>query len=182
MPHVFDGDPLNLENPARQQILPAMAIIKQADVQSGNIVVDYGSGSGYFTGPLLQVVGDKGMVIAIDQSSKMTQFLKERMGDQPNLTIIQADSLTEIKNPVDFIFIITVLHELPDYRIFLKMAISKIKSSGSIILVDWAKTETSMGPAIHERISKQEIIDFLPKQKIIEHPIDQYFYFLQIFP
>src|SRR5439155_24110882 len=51
-------------------------IIRALDVKDGNVVVDFGSGSGYFTLKLSDAVGPRGEVIAVDLRNLSLQFLR----------------------------------------------------------------------------------------------------------
>ena len=176
MAHIFDGDFSLLECDKRKNILPAKEILEKIGIREGDIVIDYGAGIGYFAIPALDYVGEKGKVIAVDLSSDMITELKKRAGDLPNLKVINGDMLPEER--ADVILLVNVLHELVSPGEFLKQCFAHLLPHGRVIIIDWQKKETDMGPPVDHRTSREEVI-VLAKRKPIEHKIHRFLYFLE---
>src|SRR3970282_2162959 len=68
-----------LMDPDRARYLDPKAILERFPIRSGDTVADIGSGPGFFTVPIAEIVGHQGRVYAIDVEEPM---LAER---QPNL-------------------------------------------------------------------------------------------------
>ncbi len=176
MAHVFHGDFSRLEAPERKSILPAGRILEEARIRAGETVVDFGCGIGYFTMPALDMVGESGKVIAIDLSAERLAELGRRASGRKNLEIVQADNIGEFKG--DVILAITVLHEIDGQAKFVEKCMENLNPSGRLIVIDWQKKETNMGPPIEHRIGKEEVIGMAGK-KPVEHEIDGNLYFLE---
>lgn len=96
--------------------------LAQKYVKSGDTVLDFGCGPGFFTREFAKVVGDKGKVIAVDLQEEMLEILKAKLGPEGLLTRImthkcQPDSINlpaDMKGTVTVAFTIFVVHEVPD--------------------------------------------------------------------
>ena len=175
--HIFEGDFRKLESEERRKLLPANEILREAGVANGETVVDFGCGIGYFTIPALDIVGENGKVIAIDLSKERLEELKRRANGRKNLEIVNADSMDGISR-ADVILAITVLHEIDGQREFVSKCMASLNPNGRLVVIDWAKKKTSMGPPIEHRIGKEEVIKMAGKSPV-EHKIDGNFYFLE---
>jgi len=79
----------------RKRLMDPMATLKAANVQPGQIILEVGCGTGFFTIPVAELVGEKGCVVALDASSG---FLKEvsrkvNIANLKNVRIVQKDAL-----------------------------------------------------------------------------------------
>lgn len=176
MTKIFSGDFKKLESEKRKQILPAEEIINKSGIRKGDFVVDFGSGIGYFTIPISKLVGEEGKVLAIDISNEMVTELKQRIKGITNIELLVSDSIPDTLQ-VDKIFISHVLHEVDSPKKFLKSCLDNLKKGGKIIIIDWQKKQTDMGPPIEHRLSKEEVLQLL-NLKYIENEIHDNFYYL----
>jgi ubiquinone/menaquinone biosynthesis C-methylase UbiE len=176
MAHVFHGSFKHLDDPERRSILPAQELLQQMGIKPGDTVLDFGAGIGYFSIPALDFVGESGKVIAIDLSKWMLKELRKRAGDQPNLIIAQARDLGTYT--ADIILLVTVLHEVDNPKIFLETCFKHLNPGGRVFVIDWQKKETPHGPPMRIRIAKDEVLS-LTQHPHREHPIHEYFYFLE---
>lgn len=177
MSHRFKGNFSRLESEERKKILPAERILQEMDIQQGETLIDFGCGIGYFSIPALDLVGDDGTVIAVDVSQEMIQELVKRAGHRKNLKIVHANSLIGLT--ADHILLSMVLHEINNPKEFLQTCFTALKPYGRVIVIDWQKKETGlMGPAVEERLTKEEVIQ-LTQRNYREHPIHEWVYFLE---
>ena len=66
-----------------------------ADIQPGQVILEVGCGTGFFTIPATQMVGDQGCIIAMDASSGFLKEVEKRVQKTKlkNVRIIQRDAL-----------------------------------------------------------------------------------------
>jgi ubiquinone/menaquinone biosynthesis C-methylase UbiE len=119
--------------------------------RKGDAVLDLGPGMGFFTIPLCQLVGDKGMVYAADIQSKMLERIEIRAGKKniENLTtyLIENNNL-DIDKTFDFILAFWMFHEVSDKKELVETLLNKLKVNGKLFIAE---------PIIH--VSKKSFED-----------------------
>jgi len=109
-------------------------------VKPGFTVIDIGPGMGYFTIPLLKLVGKDGRVIAVDIQEKMLSVLKRRAikaGVNANLiTHLSKPDDFGLKEKADFIVAFWMLHEVTDQIRFLKDIKKLMKRTACVLIVE----------------------------------------------
>ena len=80
----------------RKWLMNPVKTLKIANVQPGQTILEVGCGTGFFTIPAAQIVGDEGRIIALDASSDYLKTVasKVRSAELTNVEIIQRDALT----------------------------------------------------------------------------------------
>ena len=92
---IFKPAGLLMGSRVRKWIMDPVKQLRIADIQPGQTILEVGCGTGFFTIPAAQMVGDRGHIIAMDASSG---FLKEvakkvQAANLTNVTIVQRDAL-----------------------------------------------------------------------------------------
>ncbi len=109
-------------------------------VKQGFTVIDIGPGMGYFTIPLLRLVGKDGRVIAVDIQEKMLAVLRRRAikaGVDANLiTHLSKPNDFGLKKKADFIVAFWMLHEVTDQIRFLKDVKKLMKRFACVLIVE----------------------------------------------
>jgi ubiquinone/menaquinone biosynthesis C-methylase UbiE len=137
-------------------------ILKAAGVRRGLIIADLGSGPGFFTVPLAQMTGEKGIVYAVDSSQAMLNGLKENIAKSevnPNIIKIVNGDVCHTGIPdesVDLVLFANVLHEVENRKAFFIEVRRISKSTALIVDVDWKKIQTQHGPPLESRLSEDE--------------------------
>ncbi len=171
MAHIFKGKFSKLESEERKKLLPVDKILSQLNIKE-KTVIDFGCGIGYFSIPISKLVKK---VIAVDLSESMLVELGRRIKTE-NIELVKSDSIVGLK--ADLILVVQVLHEVPDAKKFMSECFDSLNENGRLIIIDWAKKESSFGPPSNHRISKDEVLAMTDK-KAIEHDIDDSLYFLE---
>ena len=93
----------------------AEKVLREVGIEKGQIILDFGCGSGYYTIPAAKIVGDKGKVYALDQYGSYLREVRQRAEWEKlkNIQIIETSG--ELKIPledesVDVILLYDVLH------------------------------------------------------------------------
>jgi ubiquinone/menaquinone biosynthesis C-methylase UbiE len=164
VPHRFNPeDRATLHSPERQQRLPIPVVLAALNLRPTDILIDIGAGTGYFAIPALEILGKKGRVIAVDISRKMLNGLKENLkGKKANLKLIvaRAEKIPLPPACADRILMALVLHEVEDKAQALAEARRLIKKNGTLVIVEWTKTDPPPGPPISDRIAYPELLAF----------------------
>ena len=108
---------LDLVEAERDRWQRPAAALRALNLKSGNVVVDLGCGSGYFTWKLSALVGDSGRVIAEDVRQEPLAFawVRARLRHASNVSIVRG----ELNDPhlparVDAVLVCNTYHELTD--------------------------------------------------------------------
>ncbi len=159
--HKFDEKHAQfLHSKERERILPRERVfefIESLMSLEGKVVADLGAGTGYFTLSLLEKVGKKGKVIAIDINQKMLDILKRRAKGMENLEIVlsKEDSIPVGTAGIDFAFCGDLLHEL-DGDATLRELHRILKPGALLVAVDWEKGKGGVGPSDKTRLAKKQ--------------------------
>ena len=71
-------------------------ILREVGIKKGHVVLDFGCGSGNYTIPAAKIVGDKGVVYALDKDKWKLDNLMRRAGSHDLSNIMRIDTSGEI--------------------------------------------------------------------------------------
>lgn len=142
-------------------------IVEGMDIRPGMVIADFGCGTGYFCFPLAQKVAKGGVVYAIDiLNSKLETVasfaklngLNNIITRRANLEIAEGSKLQ--KESVDWVILVNMLFQNNSEGRKKIMQESKrvLKKGGNILVIEWDKDKSTIGPEKSLRISKDEMI------------------------
>jgi ubiquinone/menaquinone biosynthesis C-methylase UbiE len=127
------------DNPLRKLFHDPFAMLSPY-VKPGFTVIDIGPGMGYFTIPLLKLVGGDGKVIAVDIQEEMLTVLRRRANkagvDARLITHLSQPDDFGLKEKADFILVFWMLHEVTDQIKFLKDVKKLMKNTACVLIVE----------------------------------------------
>lgn len=161
----FDPKKLDkLNDPKRKKMHDPEVAWNTLAPNNPEVIIDIGAGTGFFSKPFSDKMPD-GKVYACDTSDEMLEFIVN------NLTKEQTNRIIPLKSEenhidlddgiADIVLMIMLYHELDDAKKLLSESKRLLKSGGSIVIIDWKKEETPMGPPVHLRVEEATIIDDL---------------------
>ncbi len=115
-------------------------LIRQLNLKSGSKVADIGCHEGYITFKLSTVVGEKGLVYAVDvEQSKLDKLkINQEKRNVRNVTVIKGDydnpRLPE--NALDAVIIVDTYHEMDDHDAILQHIRVALKQGGRLVLCE----------------------------------------------
>ena len=123
-------------------------VVQALNLSEGSVVVDFGSGVGYFALKLPPIVGKSGSIVAEDIRQEPLVFLRIRalLRGRHNLRTIRG----ETDNPrlpagfADAVLIANTYHELTEPKQILRHLAESLKRGGRLVIVDRAPRS---GPA-----------------------------------
>ncbi|UCE50260.1 MAG: class I SAM-dependent methyltransferase [Phycisphaerales bacterium] len=99
----------------RDLFKPRLDVLKEAGIESGFCVLDYGCGAGSYIAPLAELVGSSGMIYALDIHPLAIEEVKkiaERKGIR-NIETITSDCSTGLTDgSVDVVLLYDTFHDL----------------------------------------------------------------------
>ena len=150
-----------------QKFINPPNVIAETGLKNGQVVADLGCGSGFYSIPSAQIVGNSGKVYAVDiQESKLayTQSTAHQIGYKNVVTITAnlEQPLEEIpEGSCDLVIVASILHEIGDRKPLLTNAYKILKTGGKLLAVEWKKGFTVFGPAQDRRISQEDLEQFI---------------------
>lgn len=143
-------------------------ILQTLGLSSEQSVADVGSGNGYFTLPIAELVGDAS-VYAIDVDEDLLRKLSTtaELRGLSNINCIHDDArnlANVLPEPVDVVLIANTFHGVENKDAFVQQAYESLQPGGQLIIVNWhdlPKEETTVagqarGPPEEFRMSPEE--------------------------
>jgi precorrin-6B methylase 2 len=174
-----------LDRPEREAEEHPEVVINALDLRKGEVVADFGAGSGFFTFRIAPRVGKTGRVLAVDIQDEMLETIRRR-ADALKLTNVEEIKDTETDpelpaNGVDLVLMVDVYHELSyPYEVMTKVR-QALKPDGRVVFVEYRKEDPRVAiKEVHKmsvaqldkemsvvRLKRAQTIETLPLQHIL---------------
>ncbi len=155
----FDSMVRQYEDPERKNWQSPELVIKKMGDLAGKTVADIGVGTGYFA---FRIIQRGAHVIGIDIDKRFLDYIEDRKAELPADVASRLETrLTEPENPelkkneVDWVLIVNTYRFLENRVDYLKKLYSALKPGGKIMIVDFKKGYTPVGPAESEKVLPQ---------------------------
>lgn len=172
-------------------------VIQALALKDGKVVVDLGSGAGYFALKLSPVVGQHGSVVAVDILEEPLLFLRIRtfLRNQRNVHIIhgQPDDPRLQAGAADALLIANTYHEFTQPKPILDHVFQSLKRGGRLVILDHAlrsaATESREFGTEHHEIPAELVdteirragFEIISRQdRFIDRPSDEHVWWLII--
>jgi ubiquinone/menaquinone biosynthesis C-methylase UbiE len=156
--------------PGGNELLDAMQTLRQAGLEEGMRVGDFGCGrQGYFTLQAAKMVGHNGLVYAVDVLKEVLENIEDLAKDEgiyniktiwSNLEIFGATKIET--NSLDFGFIINVLFQVEKRLDLIKEVARMLKPNARLLIIDWQRSQAPFGPPLEMRVVLDEIKNNAP--------------------
>ena len=92
---LFKPAGIMMESRLRGWLMNPVRTLQGAGIQSGLTVLEVGCGTGFFTIPAAKLIGDDGLLVAMDVLAKYTERVskKVRAADLKNVSVVKRDAL-----------------------------------------------------------------------------------------
>lgn len=156
-----------LDNELRREVFPPKKTLELLGVEKTDTMADIGCGIGYFTIPAAEIIDKNNRIYGLDIEQEMLDEVEVKAASLniKNVTTVKTDEydLKLPDNSVSFGLMVNVLHEIEDKEKLLKEIHRITKENGKLAIIEFMKKETKMGPPLHHRISKDEVINLCQK-------------------
>lgn len=139
-------------------------ILKEIGVQEGMRIADFGAGYGYMSFAASNLVGNKGIVYALDVKKAVIEHIKNEIKNngfnniKPIWTNLELFNHNPIKSgSMDMVLIVNMLFQSNKHKEILEEAKRVLKTGGTITVIDWKKQATPFGPPIDERVDLEKL-------------------------
>lgn len=147
--------------------LPAFANpeenIAALGIYEGMVIADLGAGTGAYTLPLAERVGESGRVYAVEVQKDFLTNIKNDAASRglKNVELLWGDierlGGTKIKDDIcDAVVISNVLFLAEDKSGLLREARRILKMGGKLLLIDWSDSFNNLGPTPAMVVTKEE--------------------------
>ncbi len=151
--------------PTKTSLLLLDEILGKSNINKGSIVADLGCGrSMLFLYSLVKIVGSDGKVYGVDILPEVIDSVKRDIKHHGlnEISIIYGDiekynGVNIDTNAIEIAFLINTINQISDTTSLLKEVSRILKKSGKLIIVDWHKTESPIGPMQSQRVSLMQI-------------------------
>lgn len=173
MAHIFDPEERHkLDSPERRAEIPPGETLAKAGIRPNDVLLDIGCGTGYFAIPAAKMVGQKGLVYALDASGTMLAELRSKTAAAGifNIHTLQTGRGIPAIPAANYTMALLsyILHEVDDKAAFLASVGAALKPGTRLAVIEWKKAETPKGPPLRERISEDELQVLLKKAGFTE--------------
>ncbi|MBV7271461.1 class I SAM-dependent methyltransferase [Clostridium sp. PL3] len=107
------------------------------NIKTGDIVIDYGCGSGGYTKKISELLGENGKVYAVDIHELAIESVKKKINKYQltNVETVLVKNINEIRDTAsDVIIAIDMFHMVQDKNVFLKELYRLIKKDGTLFI------------------------------------------------
>ena len=174
-----------LEDPMRDAYQKPQEVVKALKIEEGEVIADIGAGSGYFAVRLARAVGEKGRVYGVDVNPDMIVHLNRRVRDLNLKNVVTVLCAPEdpllADGSVDRFLICDTWHHIGGHAKYLALLKRMLKPGGQVIMIDFKKAKTPVGPPMELRIDRVDLVREMEAngfQLAAEHTFLEYQYFL----
>lgn len=177
--------PEQFERAGRDEYQKPDQVVKSLQLKKGDAVADIGAGSGYFTRRFAHAVNPGGVVYAVDIDENMLRYIQKGAleKEQNNIVTVLCDENDPMLAPdsVNLVFICDTIHHIANRSEYYRKLQRVLRPGGRLAIVDYKKEEQAIGPPMHIRIAREDLIQEITKagfQKTEEFDFLPYQYFL----
>ena len=160
-----------LERPEREEEEGTGLLIESLDLEPGEVVADIGAGSGYFSWRMARLVGEKGVIYAVEIQEEMLDLLMKNMAKRRVEKIVRPilGTPTDPKLPpasCDTMLLVDVYHEFDQPFEMIRNMITALKPGGRIVFVEFRGEDPNVPiKAVHKMTEAQV------KKEMSVHPL-----------
>jgi len=148
--------------PLKRFVDPAV-VVSHFHIREGDVVADFGAGSGYYIESLAKKVGSNGRVYACDIQKELVEKIgtlirqKGLFAVDPIWCDLEAAHGIKIADDtLDIGLLINTLFQLEDKHTALTEIARTIRSGGKFFVIDWSDSFNGLGPHTDQVLTAQD--------------------------
>jgi len=178
------------ESPERAKWQKPDQVVRALKLKPGQVVIDIGAGTGYFTRRFAQAVAPSGKAVGLDIEPDMAAYMQadaRKLGVKNyNARVVKPDDPELAPGSVDLVFFCDTLHHLGNRVAYFRRLAPALRKGGRVAVIDFKKKPLPLGPPPEIKLSREQVIgefhdagfhvvaeyDFLPYQYFLEFEPD----------
>jgi predicted methyltransferase len=136
-------------------------VLKLMNVKPGQVIVDIGAGSGYFTRRFAAAVGPSGKAIGVEIDSAMVRSMNadaKRLGlTNYEARLVPPEDPMLAASSVDVIFLCDTYHHITGTAAYFAKVRQALKPGGRLVILDFVRTKENS----NHSIIREEVVDEL---------------------
>lgn len=156
------------------QFLNPQEVLAKVGIIAGMKVADLGCGNlGFFIIPAAGLVGKEGIAYAVDILEPVLDAVKNkaRMQGLTNLVTVRTNlekvgSTNIPAGSLDVALLINVLFQNKEHAAMLQEATRLLNKGGKLLIVDWKKVGTPLGPPVSIRVDQEAVKNLASNQQL----------------
>jgi 2-polyprenyl-3-methyl-5-hydroxy-6-metoxy-1,4-benzoquinol methylase len=155
----FDTLVARFEDPSRAKWQKPDVVIENLGPLAGKTVADIGAGTGYFAFPIAKKAAK---VIAIDIDKRFLNYVEQKkqmqkIGANIETRLTAPDSPGLKPSEADIVLIVDTLHHIENRIEYLKKLKNDFRKGGVLVIVDFKKEQTPVGPPVELRLAQEQV-------------------------
>ena len=160
-----------LERPEREEEEGTSLLIEALELKPGEVVADIGAGSGYFSWRMARLVGEKGMIYAVEIQEEMLDLLMKNMAKRRVEKIVKPilGTTSDPKLPAascDTMLMVDVYHEFDQPFEMIRNMIAALKPGGRIVFVEFRGEDPNVPIKTVHKMTEAQV-----KKEMSVHPL-----------
>ncbi|WP_106144871.1 class I SAM-dependent methyltransferase [Flagellimonas meridianipacifica] len=160
----FDDLIARFESPERDAYQHPYKVLNHLGDIQGQTIMDIGAGSGYFS---VKLAKKGAKVIAADVDDRFLEFIQNRIEGNALENIetrkIPYDSPNLEEDEVDLVLVVNTYHHIENRPEYFAQVRKGTKTNGKLVIIDFFKTDTPVGPPSDHKLSMDVVVDELKK-------------------
>ncbi len=140
-------------------VIPDM-VMTHFHIRAGDLIADFGAGSGFFLKPLSKAVGDTGRVFACEIQKPLVEKLGELahlqgLGNVHTLwcDLEEPNGIKISNSELDVAILVNTLFLIEDKVTAVQEMARTVRSGGKFFVIDWTESFSGMGPDVKHVVS-----------------------------
>jgi cyclopropane fatty-acyl-phospholipid synthase-like methyltransferase len=161
------------ESPERDAYQQPDKVVAWLGKLKGKTIMDIGAGSGYFS---VRLAAAGARVIAADVNDEFQAFVQRRIAENKLANIrtrkIPYDSPGLEPAEVDMVLMVNTYHHIDNRTDYFAQVRKGTKAKGSLVIIDFFKTDLPVGPGKDHKTSIDEVITELRQAGYTKFDVD----------